>query len=125
MSERVKSVERRLAGAQAAYFITTGLWSIAHRRSFEAVSGPKVDYWLVQTVGALVTAVGASLALASARGRVAPELRLLAGLSALGLAAVEVAYVSAGRISRVYLADAAIEVALAAGWARTRDRRSG
>ena len=33
--------------------------AILGRRSFEAVTGPKIDYWLVRTVGGLLVAVGA------------------------------------------------------------------
>ncbi len=111
---------RRLALAQAVYYGSTGVWSLAHRRSFEAVTGPKADYWLVRSVGALVTSVAAALALGAARGRVGPELRLLGAGSALGLAAVDAAYALTGRVRRVYLADAALELALAAAWAAPR-----
>jgi hypothetical protein len=46
------------ATTQAAYYLMTGLWPLFHRRSFEAVTGPKTDYWLVRTVGVLVAAIG-------------------------------------------------------------------
>src|SRR4051812_47162991 len=52
---------RSLARLQAAYYVATGVWPIAHMKSFEAVTGPKVDHWLVRTFGALVTAAGAAL----------------------------------------------------------------
>ena len=54
---------RGLAGLQAAYYVGTGLWSLVHRRSFERVTGPKREYWLVRTVGALAVAIGAALGL--------------------------------------------------------------
>lgn len=64
---------RAVAAAHAAYYVCTGLWSILHRRSFEAVSGPKREYWLVRTVGALATAVGAALGAAVVTGGGAKE----------------------------------------------------
>ena len=39
-------------------------------RSFEAVTGPNRDEWLVKTVGALVGVLGGGLLWAGARGRV-------------------------------------------------------
>jgi hypothetical protein len=41
-----------LRGLYAPYLLATGVWSLVHRRSFERVTGPKEDYWLVQAVGA-------------------------------------------------------------------------
>jgi hypothetical protein len=106
--------------------VATGVWPLLHRRSFETVTGPKVDWWLVQTVGVLVSVVGATLLAAGMRRRVAPELRALGIGCALGLAAIDVVHVSRGRIARVYLLDAAAEAALATSWwaAARRDGRS-
>lgn len=110
--------ERGLASGQAALYVATGLWPLVHMPSFEAVTGPKRERWLVRTVGVLLTVVGAVLASGAARRRVSPELRLLGGASAAALAGVDVWYAGVRRrISPVYLADAVVEVALAAAWA--------
>ncbi|MFZ5893903.1 MAG: hypothetical protein ACOY0T_22770 [Myxococcota bacterium] len=101
--------------AQAAYFLATGIWPIVHYRSFEAVTGPKVDTWLVKTFGALVTAVGAALAVGALDGRRSKLLATLAIGSAGALAIADVVYAVKGRISRVYLVDALAEVGLIAG----------
>jgi hypothetical protein len=108
---------RRVAAAQAAYFVATGAAPFASRRAFEAVTGRKRDWWLVEAVGGLVTAVGAALAAAAARDRVTAELAVVGAGSAGTLAAVDVVHVASGRIRPVYLADAAVEAALLAGWA--------
>ena len=47
---------------QAAAYVATGLWPIVDLRSFERVTGPKHDDWLVRTVGGLAVALGAGLA---------------------------------------------------------------
>jgi hypothetical protein len=106
---------RSLARLQAAYYVTTGVWPIAHLASFEAVTGPKVDHWLVKTFGALVTAAGAALA-AGSREPPSRALVVLGGGMALALSAAEVVYVLERRISPVYLLDAALELGVAAGW---------
>lgn len=109
---------RALALTQGAFYVGTGVWPILHLRSFEAVTGPKLEGWLVKTVGALVTVVGAAVLLAARARRTTPELALVAGGSALALAVVDVVYVARGRIAPVYLLDALPEVVLAGGWVR-------
>jgi hypothetical protein len=107
---------RRAATLQSGYYIASGIWPILSRPTFEAVTGPKTDYWLVRAVGALATAIGVTLGVAASRNRVSEELAVLGIGSALGFAAVDGFYVTAGRISRVYLVDAVLECVIAAEW---------
>ena len=102
---------RHVLIAQGAYYAATAVAPFASRRGFEAVTGPKTEWWLVQTVGVLVGAVGAGLISAGVRGRETPELLGIAAGCAAGLAAVDGVYVARGRISPVYLLDAAAELA--------------
>jgi hypothetical protein len=104
--------------AQGGYYIATGVLPFVSRRAFEAVTGPKLEWWLVQTVGALVTVVGGGLIGAAVRRRSTPELLGIAAGSAASLAGIDVVYVAKGRIAPTYLADAAIQVGLlgALGW---------
>ena len=109
----------RTAQVQGAYFLATGLWPLLDRRSFERVTGPKADFWLAQTVGALVGVVGGVLLLAEKRNRITRELELLGMGSAASLGLVDIVFSLRGRISKVYLLDAALEAALVAGWLRS------
>ncbi len=111
-----------IALLQGGFYMATGIWALVDLDSFMAVTGPKVDHWLVKTVGALVTVIGVVLLAAGRSRRVTPEIALLAVGSALSLAAIDLVYVSAGRISSVYLLDAVAEVGLAAAWAVARRR---
>ena len=104
--------------AQAAYYVATGLAPLASRRLFEAVTGPKEDWWLVQTFGGMVTAVGAGLGTAAARRRVTPEITGIAAGTAAVLAMADVWFVARGRIRPTYLLDAAVEAGILAGLAR-------
>ncbi|HSD19612.1 MAG TPA: hypothetical protein VLC54_06230 [Anaeromyxobacter sp.] len=106
----------RLAVVQGTYWAASGIWPIAHLRSFEAVTGPKQAGWLVKTVGALIAAVGATLVAAGARGRVTGEIAFLGASSAAALGGAGGWYAARGRIRRIYLADAAIEALIVAGW---------
>ena len=111
-----KPIERNrdtaVAAAQSVYYLLTGVWPLLHRRSFERVTGPKVDFWLVEAVGVTVAAIGLGLARAVGGGGPVPrELRSVAVAAAAGLGALETVYVARRRISPVYLLDAAIEAA--------------
>ena len=107
---------RALALSQGIYFLATGVWPLVHMPSFEAVTGPKVDKWLVKTVGILVAVIGGVLVSAAARRQVTPETAALAVGTAAGLGAIDTIYASTGRIAPIYLADAAVEAGIVAAW---------
>ena len=107
-----------LARLQAIFYMVTGVWPLVSIRSFEAITGPKTDRWLVKTVGALVGITGCELGLASRRRQLTPEVVLVATASAGALATIDVVYVAKRRISPIYLLDALAEIALVAGWGR-------
>jgi hypothetical protein len=109
------SMDRTLARLQGLYFLATGVWPLVSMRTFEAVTGPKVDRWLVKTVGVLVSVIGGSLVLGARRP--APPPTVLAVGSAAGLGAIDVIYAAKGRISRVYLLDAVLEAVIVGAWA--------
>ena len=114
-----------IALAQGIFYLVTGAWPLVSIRSFEAITGPKADRWLVKTAGVLIMAIGAALTLAGSRKSVTPEMRLLAVGSALGLTGIDIVYVARGRISKIYLLDAAAELGLVTGWALIGWRVSG
>ena len=106
----------KLALLQGVFYVATGLWPLFDIDSFQMVTGPKADLWLVRTVGVLVTVIGAVLLFAARGRRVSDEIVLLAVGSALGLAMIDLVYALSGRISAIYLADAAVEIGLAVLW---------
>lgn len=108
---------RTVSVVQALYFIVTGIWSLVGIESFQKITGPKVDIWLVKTVGVLVLVIGAVVGLAGLRGTREPEIPMLAVGSAASLAAIDVVYVAQRRIRPVYLLDAIGELALIGWWA--------
>ena len=101
---------RAVLRLQAAYYLSTGLWPLVSRRAFERVTGPKIDWWLVQMVGLLAAAIGASLAVGSRDEPPSPAVRTLAISAAASFAAIDVVHSLRGRISKVYLGDAAVEI---------------
>lgn len=112
----------RPVSAQGIYYVASGLWPIIHLRSFMAVSGRKHDTWLVQTFGAFIAAVGAVL-IREANASSGQHAQRLAITTAVTLAAADTWFVSRGRISPIYLADALVELALAAATMRSLSAR--
>lgn len=108
---------------QSIYFLFTGIWPLISIESFQAVTGPKVDLWLVKMVGLLAAAVGLSLLIATVYKRLLLETFILAVGSATSFAIIDIVYALSGRISPIYLLDAAVQVILiilvSIGWLRS------
>ena len=112
-----------LSLAQGLGYMLTGIWPLVSMHTFELVTGPKTDRWLVKTVGVLVAVIGAVLTVAGVRRQIPAEIPLLAAGSAAGLTAIDVVYSSRGRISKVYLLDAIVETVLVGAWVYAWSRR--
>ena len=97
---------------QGFFYVLTGLWPMVSMSTFVAVTGPKTDLWLVNTVGVLVLCSGLVILLAAFRKAVPGEILLLAVGNAIGLCAIDIIYVSVGRIDPIYLADAVAEIGI-------------
>jgi hypothetical protein len=115
----------KLALLQGIFYVATGLWPLVDIVSFQMVTGPKTDLWLVKTVGVLVTVIGAVLLSAWRSRRITLEVTLLGAGSALGLASIDLIYALSGTISAVYLADAVAELGLVGLWIWGWHRRDG
>jgi hypothetical protein len=102
----------RLLFVQGGYYCLTGLWSVVSRTSFEAVTGPKTDYWLVRMVGLLAFSVGISLIVGASRRTVSVETFCLFFTALFAFTIIDVVCVVLKIISPIYLADAAFEIAM-------------
>jgi hypothetical protein len=109
-----------VAAAQGLYYVATGVAPFISRRTFEAITGRKNDWWLVQTVGVLVTVLGAGLIHSAGQRKVTPKEQSIAIAAAAGLGALETGYALRRRISRIYLLDAALQAGFIGGWLASR-----
>jgi energy-converting hydrogenase Eha subunit E len=116
-------VSRYVVALQGTYYLATGLWPLVSLGSFEAVTGPKIDDWLVHTVGVLAAAIGIALLAGSRRSPLSMETLTLAGASAIAFGTIDVVYALRGTISRIYLADAAVQATVVIGLLVGRLRR--
>lgn len=107
----------RAAKLQGWTYLVSGVWPVLNIRSFEAVTGPKVDRWLVKTVGLLLATIGAAELRAIGRGDRSEALAVIGAGSAAALLAIDVWYVARRRIRKVYLLDAALQAGLLTAWA--------
>lgn len=113
---KLYKVGRTLLLIQGVYFLISGIWPLLDMPSFLAVTGPKTDLWLVDTMGLMIVVVGTALALAGLRASVTLEMVVLAVGSAVVLTGIDMGYAAARVISPVYLLDAAAEIMLLIGW---------
>ena len=113
-SRRADSGRARILRAQGGYYLLSGVWAVANRRGFEALTGRKTDYWLVRTVGLLAATIGVSLLAGTRGGRASSETVLLGVAAGASFTAIDLVYVARRRIRPVYLGDAAVHAALAA-----------
>jgi hypothetical protein len=101
---------------QGLYYFISGVWPLLSITTFQIVTGPKVDIWLVKTVGSLLMVTGLVLLMVAIRRRISLEIFILAIGNAFALTVIEVIYWSNGTISAIYLLDAIVEVLLIIGW---------
>jgi hypothetical protein len=102
-------VRRFAIAIQGLYYLATGVWPLVSLDTFEAVTGPKTDHWLVHTVGVLAAAIGTALLVGARRGVPGAETVVLACGAALAFAGIDIVYVIRGAIRQIYLADAAVQ----------------
>ena len=115
--------QHTLARAHGAFNILSGAWPLLHLRSFEAVTGPKTDDWLVHAVANLLVATGITEA-STADDPAALAQTRKAGIGvAAALTAIDLVYVPRRRISKVYLLDAAGHLFWIVLWLRSGRRR--
>jgi energy-converting hydrogenase Eha subunit E len=106
-----------LAMAQGAYDMVGGLWPLIHMPSFEAVTGPKEDDWLVRSVAGILLVMGAVLMFDAFRHHVSHSVRIMAGGISAVLAIVALVSSLAGFISLLYFIDGIIHLSFALAWA--------
>jgi len=93
------------AVGQGAFWVATRLSPLVHYRSFEAVTGPKEDDWLVKTIGGLIAIVGGTLLVSARRREPTCEAALLGAAAGAAISLADLRFVARGRISPVYLLD--------------------
>lgn len=109
-----------LARTQGVANVLGGVWPLLHLPSFEQVFGRKTDKWLVRTVAGLLVANGAAQLRSASTVDGLEAARWIGVGTAVTLAAIDVTYAPLGRISRMYLADAVVELGWLIGWTRAR-----
>lgn len=109
---------RFVVWVQGTYYMLMGLWPLLNAGSFVNSGAPKIDIWLVKTVGTLLIVSGFVLVLAAYRRRVSMEIAVLGMGNALALLITEMVYVFRGIISPIYILDALVEILLILSWFR-------
>lgn len=100
---------------QGIYYMFTGLWALMDIESFMAFTGPKTDIWLVKTFSLLYCCIGLTLILHKYQNPILLFPTILACLTSIVLAFVDLHYSFNGTISKVYQLDGAIQLFFLAG----------
>src|SRR5687767_7583157 len=94
---------------QGSYYFLTGLWPLFHIGSFQGVTGPKTDLWLVKMVALLTALIGFLILRSGVRKEGRTEIFLLAVISAACYCGIDLYYGMRAVISPVYLADGVLQ----------------
>src|SRR3546814_1316118 len=92
---------------QVICFVVTGILPLLNMSSFITATGPKQDTWMAEMVGLLSASIGLTFIVSSLRQRPSPV--LLGYAVAASFLAMDITYVAAGEIGRIYLVDAVIQ----------------
>jgi hypothetical protein len=101
---------------EGIFYLLMGLWPLLHMLSFQKVTGPKTDLWLMITVGGFLCVYGLAFLLESRRPVISNSVMCLAVGIPLVLLWVDVYYVYGGVISAVYMIDALLENIIVFSW---------
>lgn len=121
----IEKISRHIGWIQGLYYFIGGIWPLLSIRSFQWVTGPKTDIWLVKSFGVFLAVAGIVLMTGAYRRRYHPEIIVLGIGGALALAAVEVVYSLNTTISPIYLLDAAVEILFVFAWIKQGFRKNG
>ncbi|HLP07298.1 MAG TPA: hypothetical protein VK178_03970 [Opitutaceae bacterium] len=105
-----------VARAQGVYYFVTGVWPFLNRTTFEWITGPKIDYWVVGSFGVVLAVIGGVLLLAARAERITREIAVLGAGSALAVASCDLLAGVQPRNTGAYFADAVVEVGLVGWW---------
>lgn len=100
----------------------TGLWPIFSMHSFQKVTGPKTDEWLVKTIGMLITVSGFNLLRSAFHHQISKDTAFNSIGQAFSIGSVSLFYSLKGRIPKIYLLEAAAEFTLLVLWFNIRKR---
>lgn len=125
----MRDIGRLAAALQGTFWTVTGVWPIVHLASFEAVTGPKMDDWLVRVTGLLIAVIGVVLLWAALRPPVGRDTVRLGMLSAAALGIADIVIVATDAVGPIYLLDVPVEALFVGLWAahlvRRRSARDG
>lgn len=116
LQEQSPRLLRFVCSAQGWFYVVSGIWPLVSPYSFQIITGFKVDFWLAQTVGALLAVTGAVLVLAARAGRITREIALIAAGQACVLGVVDLYCVALPGTTRAYWLDAVVEFGLVTTW---------
>jgi hypothetical protein len=112
----MERLKKYILGIQASYIFITALWPLIDIESFIRITGPKVDIWLVKTVGALLLSVSTAMLYSLTRRHLSSIVVVLAMTNAFAFICIDFWYSYIGRISTVYMLDGLLQLSFIFAW---------
>ena len=113
---RTQPLSRYLTFIHGAYYLIGGAWPLISLETFEYVTGPKYDDWLVRSVALLLVVAGIIL-VTQPKGSIERSAVKLAFGTSLALGCVAMITSAGVWISSVYFLDGTLHLLFAATWA--------
>jgi hypothetical protein len=110
------TLTRILVLAHGAYLLVGGLWPLLHMTSFEEVTGPKEEDWLVRSVAGMLVVTGVVLLAQVRKQRVEVSAVAVAMGASLTLGAVGIITAAEGVIDPIYIGDGTVHIVFVALW---------
>lgn len=111
----IPRLTRYLRNVHGVYLLIGGAWPLLHLRSFEAITGPKSDDFLVRSVALLLLLAG-SILLAQRKAPFERSAVQMAMGTSFSLGCVAVISALGGWIWKIYLIDGAIHLLFVLAW---------
>lgn len=107
---------RILIVVHGAYLLIGGLWPLVHMPSFEAVTGPKAEHWLVRSVAGMLVVIAVVLLVQLRKHRVEASAVVVAMGASLTLGVVGIITAAQGVIDPIYICDGTLHLLFVALW---------
>ncbi|HEY9005026.1 MAG TPA: hypothetical protein VIM75_02780 [Ohtaekwangia sp.] len=110
------NIFRALLAIQCIYTLLTALWPLADIESFMAVTGYKIDVWLVKTVGALLVSIALCMGTHLFIHTDHRPVVVLCITSAIGFICIDFYYALNDVIRDIYMVDGCFQIVLLLAW---------
>lgn len=113
---RITRLTRYLIIGHGLYLLVGGLWPLLYMQGFEAVTGPKVEHFLVRSIALILLLTAANLFTQLDKPRVEQSATVMAAGVSLILGLVGIISAAGGWVWPIYFIDGGVHTLFALSW---------